>query len=249
MRQIEYASGQVAEETGAQGTHPQRLPIELSHKPRVLLATFGEPQKMLSWSLTKPGFQVASQVAWIEIRDADLPADQDAEEIIVNRIAAAKLTEAITLITSRDVSRHHVAQVAVEDVVATCVNTVGLANAERIGQRFAPPSTPLGTINTLVHISEPLSGGALVEAITIAAQARTTAILDSRVSRSGVAITGTGTDCIVVAAPPGGSVRFAGLHTAIGEAIGAAVYHAMRDGIATWLQDTETMRLAVRVES
>lgn len=248
MRQIEYAAGQLAEETGAQAMHPQSLPFQLSQKPRVLLATFSEPQQMLSWSLTKPGFQVASQVAWIEIRDADLPADQDAEEIVIRRIAAAKLTEAVTLITSRDVSRHHLSQVAVEDAVATCVSTVGLANGERIGQRFAPPSTPLGTINTLVHVSEPLSGAALVEAITIAAQARTTAILDSRVSRSGVAITGTGTDCIVVSAPLGGSVRFAGLHTAIGEAIGAAVYRAMRDGIATWLQDTETMRLAVGFE-
>ncbi|MBS0240182.1 MAG: adenosylcobinamide amidohydrolase [Proteobacteria bacterium] len=92
------------------------------------------------------------------------------------------------------------------------------------------------------------NGAALVEAITIAAQARTTAILDSRVSRSGVVITGTGTDCIVVSAPLGGSVRFAGLHTAIGEAIGASVYRAMRDGIATSLLDTETMRLAVGFE-
>ncbi len=249
MRQIEYASGLVAGETDARATPHLSVPFELAQKPRVLLATFSEPQQMLSWSLTKPGFQVASQVAWIEIRNADLPADQDAEEIIASRIAAAKLTEAVTLITSRDVSRHHLAQVTVEDAVATCISTVGLANSERIGQRFAPPSTPLGTINMLVHASEPLSGAALVEAITIAAQARTTAILDSRVNRSGVAITGTGTDCIVVSAPLGGSVRFAGLHTAIGEAIGAAVYRAMRDGIATWLQDTETMRLAVRVES
>lgn len=248
MRQIEYASGQLAGETGAQATHPKSLPFELSQMPRVLLATFGQPQQMLSWSLTKPGFQVASQVAWIEIRDADFPADQDAEEIVASRIETAELTEAVTLITSRDVSRHHLTQVAVEDAVATCVSTVGLANGERIGQRFAPPSTPLGTINTLVHVSEPLSGAALVEAITIAAQARTTAILDSRVSRSGVAITGTGTDCIVVSAPLGGSVRFAGLHTAIGEAIGASVYRAMRDGIATWLLDTETMRLAVGLE-
>ncbi len=248
MRQIEYASGQVAGETGAQATHPQSLPFELSQRPRILLATFREPQQMLSWSLTKPGFQVASQVAWIEIRNADLPADQDAEEIIASRIAAAKLRDAVTLITSRDISRHHVAQVSVEDTVATCVSTVGLANGERVGQRFAPPTTPLGTINTLVHASEPLSSAALVEAITIVAQARTTAILDSRISRSGVPITGTGTDCIVVSAPIGGSMRFTGLHTAIGEAIGAAVYRAMRDGIATWLQDTETMRLAVGFE-
>ena len=65
---------------------------------------------------------------------------------------------------------------------------------------------------------------------------------------AGVAITGTGTDCIVVAAPRGGSVRFAGMHTPVGEAIGAAVYKAMGDGIATWLQDMEAIHLAACVE-
>jgi adenosylcobinamide amidohydrolase len=245
MRQIEYASGQV---TGMDSADLSSLPFVLSHKQRLLLASFHEPQQMLSWSLTRPGFQIARQVAWIEIRDADLPAGQDAEQIIASRIAKAKLTEAVSLITSRDVSRHHMSQVAVEDDVATCVTTVGLSNGERVGQRFATARTGLGTINTMIHASRPLSEAALIEAITIAAQARTAAILDSGVRRSGVAITGTGTDCIVVAAPRGGSLRFAGMHTPVGEAIGSAVYKAMRDGIATWLQDMEAMRPAAGVE-
>lgn len=203
---------------------------------------------MLSWSLTRPGFQMARRVAWIEIRDADLPAGQDAEQIITIRIAKAKLADAISLITSRDVSRHHTSQVTIDDVVATCVTTVGLSNGERVGQRFATTRTGVGTINTMVHVSKPLSEAALIEAITIAAEARTAAILDAGVRRSGVAITGTGTDCIVVAAPRGGSVRFAGMHTAVGEALGASIYKAMRDGIATWLQDMEAMELAAGVE-
>lgn len=245
MRRIEDASGLVA---GMYAADLPSLPFALSHKQRLLLASFHEPQQMLSWSLTRPGFQIARQVAWIEIRDADLPADQDAEQIIVSRIANAKLDEAVSLITSRDLSRHHTSQVAVEDSVATCVTTVGLSNGERVGQRFATARTSVGTINTMVHISKPLSEAALIEAITIAAEARTAAILDAGVRRTGVAITGTGTDCIVVAAPLGGSVRFAGMHTAVGEAIGAAVYNAMRDGIATWLQDMEAMQLAAGAE-
>ncbi|WP_082072926.1 adenosylcobinamide amidohydrolase [Hyphomicrobium sp. 99] len=251
MRNIEigYVSGQTDERTEAHATTSLNLPFVLTHQTRILLANFDEPQRMLSWSLTKPGFQIARQVAWIELRDADLPADQDAEDVIASRIAKVGLTEAVSLITSRDISRHHVSRVAVEDTVAACISTVGLSNGERVGQRFAPPGTPLGTINTMVHASVPLSDAALIEAITIAAEARTAAILDSEVRRSGVAITGTGTDCIIVAAPLGGSVRFAGLHTAAGEAIGAAVYNAIRDGIAAWLQDTETMQLAVGIES
>lgn len=249
MRQMEYASAQTAEQTEDSAANALSLPFALSEKPRLLLATFDAPQQMLSWSLTKPGFQQADQVAWIELRNADLPADIDAEQIIASRIANAGLIEAISLITSRDVSRHHVAQAAAEDAVATCVSTVGLSNGERVGQRLAAFSPTIGTINTFVHASVPLSDAALIEAISIATQARTAAILDSGIRRSGVAITGTGTDCIVVAVPPGATVRFAGLHTAVGEAIGAAVYRAMRDGVATWLQDMQAMGLAAGVES
>jgi len=58
------------------------------------------------------------------------------------------------------------------------------------------------------------------------------------VRREGVVVTGTGTDCIVVAAPEGaGGAQFAGLHTAIGEAAGDAVYRAIREGVAVWQAD------------
>jgi adenosylcobinamide amidohydrolase len=63
-------------------------------------------------------------------------------------------------------------------------------------------------------------------------------VIEACVSRGGVQVTGTGTDCIVVAAPQTGDpANFAGLHTAIGEAVGAAVYRVIRDGIAVWRED------------
>ena len=80
--------------------------------------------------------------------------------------------------------------------------------------------------------------GALVEAVSIAAEARTAAILDIGHPPAGPAITGTGTDCIVVTAPCDGEPEpWAGLHTAVGEAIGAAVYAATREGAEEWLVD------------
>ncbi|MGB3417794.1 MAG: adenosylcobinamide amidohydrolase, partial [Mesorhizobium sp.] len=48
--------------------------------------------------------------------------------------------------------------------------------------------------------------------------------------------TGTGTDCIVVAAPAGEpGEAFAGLHTAVGAAIGRAVHDAISQACATWI--------------
>ena len=47
--------------------------------------------------------------------------------------------------------------------------------------------------------------------------------------------TGTGTDCIAVAAPEG-DIAFAGMHTAVGVAAGRAVYDAVRAGGAYWMK-------------
>jgi len=68
------------------------------------------------------------------------------------------------------------------------------------------------------------------------------AILDSDVHRNGIAITGTGTDCIVVAVPRAEpEAGYAGMHTAIGEAAGAAAYEAIRSGTEIWRTDFEAL--------
>jgi adenosylcobinamide amidohydrolase len=207
-----------------------------------LIATFDADQETLSWSMSRPGFSRAQRIAWLEIRNADLPATEDAHAYITRRLRAAELEDAVILVTSRDIRRHHVSQSNVEGVCATCVTTVGLSNGERVGQRIGEPVRVPGTVNTLIHVAQPLAQAAQVEALSIAIEARTTAILDSRVMRAGVAITGSGTDCMVIASPQGETrACFAGTHTAIGEAIGAAVYEATREGIEVWRKDIEAL--------
>ena len=87
--------------------------------------------------------------------------------------------------------------------------------------------------------------GALVEAISIVGEARTAAIIESRRPRGLPSITGTGTDCIVVVAPcEGKPVSCAGLHTPVGEAIGATVYRATREGAEEWDAENAGAKLA-----
>lgn len=210
-------------------------------EPRLLLASFSTPQNMLSWSINRPGFQRASKVAWLEVRNAELPAGVDPEQLVADRLSDRGIEDAIALMTSRTVSQHHCVSKTIEESRATCVATVGLSNGERVGERQSDPPR-MGTINTLLHVNEPLSSGALIELISVAAMARTTAILDSGIRRNGVAITGTGTDCIVVAASLAEmEVRYAGMHTATGEAAGAAVYEAIRSGTEVWRKDFEAL--------
>ena len=120
-----------------------------------------------------------------------------------------------------------------------CVATVGLGNALRAGDPPGPAAR-IGTINLLCQVGVPLREEALVEALSIAAEARTLAVREAGVpSRmSGAPATGTGTDCIVIAAPerPDGA-RYAGKHTGLGHVIGAAVHDAVARGAAAWLAE------------
>ena len=215
-------------------------PLSIRLDRPFIVVSFASPQRVLSWSMLRPGFQVVDRVAWLEVRNKDLPHDVDAGEVIRGRIADAGLDDAVVLVTSRDVTRYRFAEVGVEDVVARCLTTVGLSNSERVGMRLHQPPHFPGTINTLVHVSQPLSEAALIEAMSIATEARTLAVLEAGVQRGGVTITGTGTDCIAIAAPLGeDQVLYAGKHTAVGEAVGAAVYGAMREGIRDWKGDCD----------
>ena len=212
--------------------------LSVKLEPPFLLATFAVPHRVLSWSMLRPGFQTAHRVAWLEIHNRDLPPEVDAEQVIRERVGRAGLDDSVVFVTSRNIRRHHLERVAVETERATCLTTVGLSNGERVGVRLHQPPPLAGTINTLVQVSRPLSEAALIEALSIATEARTTAVLDSGERRKGVAVTGTGTDCIAIAAPLGDDgAAFAGKHTAIGESIGAAVYKATAEGIRTWQAD------------
>lgn len=203
-------------------------------KPPFLVARFREPQTMLSWSMTRPGFQRCRKVAWLEVRNADLPPGVDPFAFLEERMVAAGHGDAVALMTSRDVRYHHLSRAQAGGIAATCLATVGLSNAVRVGRRGGA-AAPLGTINLLVHVSCALSQAALIETISIATQARTAAILALDLRIEGTAVSGTGTDCIVVAAPAAGApAHFAGLHTPIGEAVGAAVDAAVSEGGALW---------------
>jgi adenosylcobinamide amidohydrolase len=209
-------------------------PFTVHCAPPFLTARFSSPQRALSWSLFHPGFATIRDIVWVEVRNRDLGPDVDPRAFLRRRLADVGFSDALALMTSRDIRRHCFETTIVEGVEAACLTTVGLSNGERVGAR-RPLRAFTGTINTLVHVSCALTDGATVEAVSIVAEARTAAILESRQTRDGSAITGTGTDCIVVAAPcVGEPARWAGLHTAVGEAIGAAVYRATRVGAEEW---------------
>ncbi|MCE8007856.1 adenosylcobinamide amidohydrolase [Aestuariivita sp.] len=199
-----------------------------------LTLDLGAPQRILSWSLNRPGFVDAQQILWREVRNADLPQDFDVAGWLCRELAARGASEAVTMLTSRDLDAYEVAQATLDGVTAHCVATVGLSNAERIGTRLDRSGHDWGTINIALCVDQPLADAARVELVSIAAQARTVAVAGIGHDLPTGRATGTGTDCIAIAAPAG-ALAFAGMHTPVGEAAGRAVHSAVQAGARIWM--------------
>lgn len=193
-----------------------------------LIADLGMSQRVLSFAPHRPGFVTARHILWRQVRDADLPPGLDAGAWLAEKLGQAGHGNAVAMLTSCDIGDWQQACAG----PVTCIATVGLGNVERIGWR-QPQRPGWGTINIALAIAEGLTRPAMIEALSIVAEARTTAVIEQGIALPQGVATGTGTDCIAIAAPAG-RTGFVGLHTALGEAIGTATHRAVARGCAAW---------------
>ncbi|MEO0035984.1 MAG: hypothetical protein RLZZ501_2007 [Pseudomonadota bacterium] len=220
----------------------------LETRPGWLIARFPARWRLAGWSLNRPGLTTTACVAWLEVVDADLPLGVDPLDLLDRRLAAAGLQGAAGLMTARTLDRYQQAAAGSGPDRAEVLLTLGLTNGAVLDPTgrprpvMPPPPAAVGTINLLAALAQPLSDGALLEALALAAQARTAALLaeDGR-------IVGTGTDCILLACPPAAApCPFAGLHTATGQALTEAVYQATRAARRVWEAENPTTLAASR---
>lgn len=204
-----------------------------------LTARLARPMRVLSHAPYGAGYRTTDTVLWREVRNADLTPDFPVESWFAEQMARAP--DAVGMLTSRDIGLWHQARAQVEDTAAHCVVTLGLSNAEAVGRRLPWHSADYGTINILVATDAALTETAQLEALTIAVQARTAGVLSAGLALATGQATGTGTDCMALACGPGQG-RYAGLHTAVGEAIGAATRQAVTEAAALWVQWRDAKR-------
>ena len=193
----------------------------------------GAEMEVLSWAVNRPGRVRARRILWREVRNADLPEDLDAVEWLDGELRARDALDAVTFLTSRNVERFTQGEARAGAASAHAVATVGLSNAERVGHRIDRVGHDWGTINVALRVNFGLSEAALIEAMSIAVEARTAAVIAADLPLGPGPATGTGTDCVALAAPAG-DLPYAGLHTDLGEATGRAVYGAVLEGALAW---------------
>ncbi len=209
--------------------------MKVTREGELLVARLDGMHRVASWAVVGGGLGRAQAVVWLRVGDADLGPEHEPTTLLQDRLRAADLNGAVGLLTAANLDRFEEATARRGDVEARAVVTVGLSNALRVGDR--PRGFSVGTINLLVTVSVPLSEEALLEAMSLATEARTVAVVEGgiRSSESGSVASGTGTDCVVVAAPEIGEPRrYAGKHTDVGHVVGASVLEATARGVAVW---------------
>jgi adenosylcobinamide amidohydrolase len=203
--------------------------------PDYALLRFAAPQRVLSFAPYGGGRRDTTSVAILQTSNAELPLGRDPLQLMAARMSELD-AEGVAMLTSRRVGSLELARHDHPELSARVAVTAGLTNAVRIGDTPGP-LRGFGTINIVAHVDVSLSELALLEALSLVAEARTLAVLESRETsrRSHELATGTGTDCIVMCCPARGEgLAYAGKHTPAGHVLGSAVLRAVRAAIGAW---------------
>ncbi|EIT87049.1 iron (III) dicitrate ABC transporter ATPase [Fictibacillus macauensis ZFHKF-1] len=138
----------------------------------------------------------------------------------------------------------------IEDVGVASVNnvtayvTAGVGNACDASRAWQQPTHAApGTINMFLFIEGTLTDAAFLQAMMTATEAKSAALRDRGVrdEQAQTLATGTTTDCVSVAATQQGkTIHYAGTATALGKAIGKAVYEALTQSLAHYDQRVGT---------
>ncbi len=205
-------------------------------RERTLILSFPLPYWVLSWAPLRGGICRAQHVINCQVPTGG-GEPWDPPDVYLQkkacRLGLSPLT--VGMMTGVAMERLTWEEASFATLQVSCFATVGCSNALAVGDRgeaFARPSS--GTINLVVVCSEPLSLGAMVEAVEVVTEAKVRALYEGGVRSvvSGLRATGTGTDCVAIACPPGkGEHLYCGKHTKVGELIGRTAFSCVARGL------------------
>lgn len=231
-----------------------------------LWVDLGSPHDYVGWPVVGATRGRAQTIGWLQVKNRDLPPDTLPSTVFRRRAHDGNLHPDLGLMTAAEVDGYAISRLGGTFALVTA----GLGNGESIAEicrRLRPEeggkgietsttriptarvvkedlragSVPMGTVNILVRCAHSLSSSALIEAVSIATEARTMAIASLGLTVGGdpaLSISGTGTDCLIIAAPQTAvdpARRYCGLHTALGQTVAAVTYQATLWACQTWL--------------
>lgn len=201
--------------------------------------------RVVSWAVIGGGLRETRMLAWHQVKNSDLPLGVDPAALVQERRHQCIDPHATIFLTSARLDKFTHSDTPLHNDATTSIRviaTVGLSNACHVNSCQSVTLAPLGTINIGVVTNRQLTDMALFEALSIATEARTAAVIAGtqkyRTQLNNA--TGTGTDCIAIASrvlPKNEPFHaYCGKHTAFGQALGRCVYSTVLQGVEDWLQ-------------
>ena len=211
----------------------------LEHAQNHIHVEFCTPHQVISSAILNGGIVQASHL--VNLRVPKRWATLEAPEITLAKycVDAGWSGTIVGMMTAASMDSFRIAKETVQDIDIVVLVTSGLSNPRRVGDRaehrkMITQSKEIGTINIMVMTSTTLTEPAMVEALTIATEAKSAALHESGI-RSPVSnkiATGTGTDSIAIVSGHGPeTVRYCGKHVLFGEILGRLVTDAVTSSI------------------
>jgi len=209
------------------------LPWTATVRERTLVVSLPLPYRVLSWAPLAGGLVEAQTIINHQVRTDEYVAHEP--EVFLQALVQRLNLKAsvVGLMTGVKMERLVRRIGYYSPFTSECFATVGLSNALAVGDP-ATYEENLGTINLILVINRPLTAAALVEAAAIATEAKVRALYTAGVKStvSEALATGTGTDCVVIACPPGEPAhRYCGKHTQLGTLLGRIACEAITEGL------------------
>ncbi len=210
--------------------------VLLSVDDAAVCLSFATRQRVLSSAVLHGGMTQASAYLNLRVPREDEGVCEHPATTLARAVEARDLPlDTVGMMTAASMKSLRVSGEAIADEHLSVVVTAGMHNARRAGDRAeyrALGAVPreVGTINLAIVYSGALSPAAMVEAVTVATEAKAAALQDKGITSAvgaGIA-TGTGTDAVALfSADSGPEVPFVGKHTLFGERLAHLVITAL----------------------
>ncbi len=225
--------------TPAVETEKSVSPISLEADEEALVARWPGIWPVLSWSPWRGGDARSNALINRRVFPGQTCRDVNNTPSFETALRRRNLpADTVGFLTAADVRKFQQVLLTRGPLWVHAIATVGLTNARAIGDSadvdFPKGCLPAGTINLWVATNALPDLSGRIEAVHTATAAKVAAVRDAGVlsKKTGLPAAGTGTDCIAIAASGELSENHAGMHTALGELIGKAVYQVIKSGVA-----------------
>ena len=220
-------------QNGKNGQDKIATPWAVTVQGATLVVSLPVPYRVLSWAPLNPGLVEARTIINHHVNIKDPIPDEPTHSLMQHAQQLHLSFPVVGLMTGVSMERLVRQTEQLDALILECSATVGLSNALAVGDPATYEERP-GTINLIVLLDHPLTSGAMVEAISLVTEAKLQSLqaADVRSTVSHALATGTGTDCIAIACPPGkAAYHYCGKHTRLGELLGRVVSASVREGI------------------